>query len=113
MDTMMAITGTTGGMGDTAHNDLEEARRIVVEGLAGRAARVYLFGSWSKGKGTRTSDIDIGILGEAPMPGWLMSEMAERLEESSILYRVDLVDLAKAPAAFREKVEAEGVAWNG
>lgn len=97
------------GMG----TDLEEARKIVLEGLAGREAKVYLFGSWAKGLATRTSDIDIGILGSEPVPGSLMSEIAERLEESSVLYRVDLVDLGKAGAAFRERVLAEGVAWNG
>ncbi|MBI5083413.1 MAG: nucleotidyltransferase domain-containing protein [Acidobacteria bacterium] len=93
-------------------HDLDEARRIVLEGLAGREAKVYLFGSWAKGTATRASDIDIAVLGPAPLPGWLMSEIAERLEDSSILYRVDLVDLAKAPVAFRTKVQSEGVAWN-
>lgn len=93
--------------------DLEEARRIVLAGLAGREARVFLFGSWAKGLATRTSDIDIGILAPEPLPGPLMSEIAEQLEESAVLSRVDLVDLGKTEAAFRERVLAEGLAWNG
>jgi predicted nucleotidyltransferase len=96
-----------------AHPDLEEARRIVTEGLAGRKAKLYLFGSWAQGKATRTSDIDIGVLGDAPMPGWVLSDIAERLEESSILYRVDFVDLASTSEKFRKRVMAEGIEWNG
>jgi hypothetical protein len=38
---------------------------------------------------------------------------SERLEESSVLYPVELVDLSKAAGSFRDKVQAEGILWNG
>ncbi|CCQ93685.1 conserved hypothetical protein [[Clostridium] ultunense Esp] len=37
--------------------------------------------------------------------------LRERIEESPIPYRVDLVDLSKAEDSFREKVMKEGISW--
>jgi len=94
------------------NRDLAETRRLVLEGLRGTGARVYLFGSWAKGYATRTSDIDVAVLCEQPIPPWRLSEIREQLEDSSVLYPVDLVDLSTAASSFREKVQAEGILWN-
>ena len=94
------------------NQDLEETRRLVLEGLRGAGTKVYLFGSWAKGHATRGSDIDVAVVGEQPVSPWLLSEIRERLEESSVLYPVDLVDLSNASSSFRERVLAEGILWS-
>ena len=94
------------------NRDLEETRRLVLEGLRGAGAKVYLFGSWAKGQATRRSDIDVAVMCDQPVSPWLLSEIRERLEESSVLYPVDLVDLTNASNSFREKVLAEGIPWS-
>ena len=91
---------------------MEQTRRLVLEGLRGSGTKVYLFGSWASGHATRGSDIDVAVAGERPVSPWLLSEIRERLEESSVLYPVDLVDLSNASSSFREKVLAEGILWN-
>jgi len=91
--------------------DLTEVRRIVLRGLAGRRARVYLFGSWARGEASRVSDIDVAILPAEPLPPGLLAELQEDLEESSSLYSVDLVDLSAVSDAFRTRVLAEGLPW--
>ena len=93
--------------------DLEEIRRIVLRHLAGRRARVYLFGSWARGEAARTSDIDVAIWPEEPLPRGLLAEIDEAVENSLSLYPVDLVDLSSASESFRARVMAEGVPWNG
>lgn len=93
--------------------DLAEVKRIVAEGLGGRPARVYLFGSWAKGQGTRFSDIDVGVLPLEPLPAGTLSVIREALEESLVVYPVDLVDLSETALEFREKVEREGILWRG
>ena len=93
--------------------DLQEVRRIVNAGLRGHPARVYLFGSWAKGCPSRTSDIDVAVLPLAPLPEGLLSEIRETLEDSLVVYPVDLVDLSEAPLGFRDRVLREGVLWNG
>jgi predicted nucleotidyltransferase len=94
-------------------DDIGEVRRIVLEGLAGHRARVFLFGSWAKGHGSRASDVDVGVLPVEPLPAGLLAGIREALDSSSVLYPVDLVDLSKAAPQFRELVESEGVLWNG
>ncbi len=92
--------------------DLDEVRRIVTERLRGYPVRVYLFGSWARGGATRTSDIDVAVLPSEPLPDGLLSEIREALEESLVIYPVDLVDLSEASPRLRERVLAEGILWS-
>ncbi len=90
---------------------LENARYIVLEKLRGTTARVYLFGSRARGKHRAASDIDIGILDDAPLADGLLSDIRETLFESTIPYRVDVVDLGQVDAQFRQRVLKEGIPW--
>ena len=54
----------------------------------------------------------MAVLGGQPVLPWVLGEIRERLEESNVLYPVDLVDLSSASSAFREKVLAEGILWS-
>jgi len=90
---------------------LTQIRRIVLEGLRGQKARVYLFGSRARGKATGTSDVDVAVLPLEPLPPGTLSAVREALEESTVPYTVDLVDLSRADPAFRKRVVKEGVLW--
>ena len=98
----------TGGDRD----DLEEARRIVVKFLGSQRAQLFLFGSRARGDARRASDIDVAVLPEAPLIPGTLARLREALEQSDIPYRVEIVDLSTAGAAFRRKVLAESVPWN-
>ncbi len=91
--------------------DLAKVKKIVLRRLRGHPARVYLFGSRARGDARHWSDIDVAVLARKPLPGGLLSEIREELEESSVPYTVDVVDLAEAGAQFRSGVEREGVLW--
>ena len=91
--------------------DLDEARRIVREGLRGYRARIFLYGSWATGAATRTSDIDLAVLPLEPIPRDVLAGIREALEESCVLYPVDLVDLSESTEAFRERIVREGTTW--
>ena len=92
--------------------DLALARKIVLEGLREYSARVYLFGSRATGRAARTSDIDIAVLPEAPLPEGVLADIREQLEESTIIYTVDLVNLETAEKALRERALKEGIEWS-
>jgi hypothetical protein len=47
-----------------------------------------------------------------PIPRHVFSEIREALEESRVLYPVDLVDLSDSSEEFRERILREGVPWN-
>src|ERR1043166_2648493 len=98
-----APTGPT-----TATRALEEVRRIVLN-IVDRKGAVYLFGSWARGEATRLSDIDVAIDPSTPLPRGMLASLREQLEESSVPYHVDIVDLTRTDPDFRRRVLAEGV----
>jgi predicted nucleotidyltransferase len=91
---------------------LEEVRRIVVEGLRAQQAAVYLFGSYARRDASPHSDIDVAVESSAPLSAGTLARIRERLEESWVPYRVELVDLTRVGDAFRKRVLVEGVRWS-
>lgn len=90
---------------------LDTVKRIVFEHLAEHPARVYLFGSCARGDGGHWSDIDVAIDPMEPLPPGLIGEMNEALEESTVPYFVDVIDLRSARGELRQEVEREGIEW--
>jgi predicted nucleotidyltransferase len=95
-----------------AERALVEVRRIVREALGEREATLYLFGSWSRGTATAVSDIDVAIDAHPRLPPGLLARVRERLEESHVPYRVEVVDLAEVDPTLRRRILAEGVPWS-
>lgn len=95
----------------TRRRALDRLRAIVLEAVAPYEAAVYLFGSSAGGEVRRASDIDIGILPKGPMPRSFFAELAERLEQSTIPYDMDLVDLSTVSPEFLAEVRRTGVLW--
>ena len=91
---------------------LAEARRIVLKVLGQQAVRIFLCGSRARGRAAPGSDIDIAILPLAPLPAGILGDLREALEESTIPYEVDIIDLSTVNEAFRSKVLREGIVWN-
>ena len=89
---------------------LGEVRRIVLDGLARHPARIWLIGSHARGTWHHHSDIDVAIDPAEPLPPLVYSAIVEALEESSIPYFVDVIDLARFPD-MAGRVRAEGIEW--
>lgn len=109
--TMPEGTGRRQGVEGGEPAALASVRRIVLQNLRGVPCRVYLFGSFARQTAQGYSDIDVAIAPTHPLPLTLLARVREALEESSVPYEVDLVDLSRASAALREAVEQEGVLW--
>ena len=90
---------------------LGAVREIVLRELAASSATVYLFGSRARGTARRGSDVDVAVDGASDLSIHTLSRLREVLEESTIPFRVDVVDLRDATPAFRERVLAEGIRW--
>jgi predicted nucleotidyltransferase len=92
---------------------LEQVRRIILDQLSARPAKVYLFGSWARSEEKRSSDIDVAIefvMNEAGDLSLLMN-IRHALEESTIPYKVDVVHLNTADEVIVDKVRKEGILW--
>lgn len=81
------------------------------ETLVDYRVKVYLFGSWATGKPHRASDIDIAVDAEKSIPRELLARLRERLDESRIPYRVEVVLLDEVDEALRRRILAEGILW--
>ena len=86
---------------------------MVLGALGEHDAAVWLFGSCARGEARQHSDIDIAILQQDDLPSGFFAELAADLEESTLPYDVDLVDLRRADAALVDEVRREGVKWRG
>lgn len=92
--------------------DVDKVFVLINETLKDYSPNLYLFGSRAKQREQKTSDIDIAILTEKTLPLHKLSEVREKIEQSKVIYTVDLVDLARIAPKFREKILKEGVLWN-
>lgn len=72
--------------------------------------RIYLFGSWARGRAKRSSDVDIAIESREDM-SFLIGEFREALENSCIVYNVDVVDMNFAAESLCKKIREEGIVW--
>ena len=97
----------------TRNRAIEELRRMVLDALGEHDAEVWLFGSCARGEVLQHSDIDIAILPRDELPSGFFSDLAEGVEESSIPYDVDIVDLRSAASTLVDEVCHEGVKWKG
>ena len=84
---------------------------MVLAALGDHDASVWLFGSCARGEPRQHSDIDIAILARDDLPSAFFAGLADEIDESTIPYDVDLVDLRHADPALAEEVRREGVKW--
>src|SRR5579872_3121587 len=88
-------------------------QKLISDYSKGYQVKVYLFGSRAKGKVHQASDVDIAILPLGSLPKDFFSVLKEKIEESAIPYKVDVIDLSQVDKKFREKILAEGIEWKG
>ena len=98
-------------MNATRIQAIEELRRMVLAALGQRDAAVWLFGSCARGDARQHSDIDIAILPRDELPVGFFGQLQADIEESTIPYDVEVVDLRGADPAMVEEVRREGVKW--
>ena len=81
---------------------IRSVKHMVIQHFKDKNVRIYLFGSWARGEQKRSSDIDIAIE---------ISVLREKLEDSTIPRRVDIVDMNHAGQALCQRIRKEGIVW--
>ena len=84
-------------------------KRLILDFLKDYDVKVLLFGSRARSDSRDTSDVDIGLLPGADFKLHLISLLREAIEESTIPYKVDVINLNETSQDFREEVMKEGV----
>lgn len=73
-------------------------------------SKIGIFGSRVNGTPSKFSDVDLVVLGKTRVPGFVLELVREKMEKSSLPYRVDVVDLNSVSNDFRKKVLKE-IVW--
>jgi Nucleotidyltransferase domain. len=90
-------------------NSLGSLKSIIKDVFKGEDVTVVSFGSRARGDYFETSDMDIGILPGKGMNKSKIALLRERIENSNIPYKVDVVDLSQASKEFTQEVLKEGL----
>ena len=75
--------------------DIEDLKNFLKEYFKNTDVKVYLFGSRAKGKNRKYSDIDLAIESKNDIKDKI-AELKRIIEESNLIYKVDIVGLSKA-----------------
>jgi uncharacterized protein len=109
----ISVIEQVGKMNATRLKAIDELKYMVLEALSDHDAEVWLFGSCARDEVMQHSDIDIAVLPRGELPSSLLTNLAVDIEESSIPYDVDLVDLRHAAPSLIDEVRREGLKWRG
>jgi len=88
-------------------------RRIVADLLRDVPAgiEILIFGSRVDGSPHRSSDLDICLKGAGPIDPRFLGELEDRLRDSLLPFKVDLLDYARATPEFRAIVDGSAERW--
>ena len=93
---------------------LEQIRSIIRSSMGDARGTVYLFGSRARGNPRPTSDIDLAVTVSGNTGSSIIASLRENLENSTIPFTVDVVDLGFCDSTLSDEVSREGVVvWNG
>ncbi|MDA8099284.1 MAG: nucleotidyltransferase domain-containing protein [Nitrospiraceae bacterium] len=74
---------------------------------------VRAFGSRVAGPVKKFSDLDIAVMGGAPLPAAILADLEEGFRESDLPFKVDVVDWATTQEHFRRIIEQNFVVVQG
>lgn len=90
---------------------LTEDERAILATILQGPFEVLVFGSRVMGTHKPFSDIDICLKGKTALPHALLSELKSALDESSLPYKVDLLDYHRISDSFRKVVDGSALKW--
>lgn len=91
---------------------MEVCKQIVMNQVDQDKYLVFLFGSRVHQHHRSFADIDIGILGNGPVPAALIENIREAIDESIVPYPVDIVDFYRVSQEFKEVAVQNIEIWN-
>lgn len=89
----------------------ERIKSIVLEYLGDEEVQIGVFGSRAAGRQRIGSEIDIAVI---PKNGWndtKLTLLRERLENSNIPWKVDLVDFSRVDKEFKDFASKNMILW--
>jgi len=85
-------------------------KEILEKNLNGIGYRAFIFGSQANLTELKRADIDLGILGDEPIPINRLSKINGDIESLPMLYNIDLVDFNEVEERFKA-VAFKNIEW--
>lgn len=76
------------------------------------SCKIFLFGSRARGHHGSRSDVDLALDNGQAIPGHVLLEIKEAVEQSNVPFFVDIVDLMSASDSLKKEIERDGVSWS-
>jgi len=95
-------------------NDFKEKAIRILDSYLGNNYLLFVFGSYAKGWAIRSSDIDLAVYRKEIIPGYIMAQAKEALEEGAGTLRdIDLINLTDRDIGVNllRNILEEGVIW--
>lgn len=87
---------------------VEEVVEVVRCHIPEGPLRIYLFGSWAKGKALNVSDLDIAFDTGSVLDFDRYTSIALAVDDLLTLRKIDLMDMHTVDQAFRESIRQSG-----
>lgn len=87
-------------------------KKIFLDTLPLNEYNIFLFGSRAERNHRRRSDADVGIFGKTKLPPLLKAILEEKLDNSNVPYRVDIIDFNETNDYFKKEALKKIVVWN-
>lgn len=91
---------------------IEIAKEKILEIIDKDNISVFVFGSMADNTYTKSSDLDIGFIGENKIDSLIFHKIRTSLEESIVPFHVDLVDFNKVDNNFKKIAMENIIIWN-
>jgi predicted nucleotidyltransferase len=91
---------------------IDIVKQIVLKHVPKNEFAVFLFGSRAASNSNSLSDIDVGIMGTKPLPTVIMADLDSDLEESSVPFKIDLIDFYQVDQVFKDEALSSIQIWN-
>ena len=92
-------------------NSLTKLQRLVVEYLTDEKVQVFLFGSRARNDNANHSDVDIGYIPYGEFDRGKILILNERIENSTIPYKVEIVNFNEVSEDFKIAALKDAVIW--
>ena len=94
-----------------ANKYLDQLKGIVLTQLKDEPVRILLFGSRARGDERAGSDVDIGLIPRRTLNPLKVSILKEKIEESRVPYKVDIVNLSEVSKEFLDHALKGALTW--
>ncbi len=90
---------------------LDQVKQLILTELGQEPVGVLLFGSRARGDSNFGSDVDVALVPKVGQTISRISLLREKIEDSCIPYKVDLVNLSEVSEDFKQQVLKDAIVW--